>query len=373
MSKNTFSQIPTSALTVNRRQDASTVSMGAANDAINRMVVAGLSSGCSFKATVTASGGSVSASFRCQNAQRQAEAPRPQTARPAIPGTPIPSVHQLPIHPTMTPRPTVAATAKSVLPPPACRYFAAGFCNKGHHCHFSHGVVQQAPRAPAVAQLPITTAAIPNVATATGQHQKRPSSAAGPTAGGGLAAGLHLKLDKQIAVRPPAVPAPPPREMNCLICMDSGMSNQGVVCSNGHFFHRACLDQLATHSCNEYLTHGPCKSSFVPCPYNNNRCCLFTPKQLRRGGVGASASCIALLDRVAVADAELKKLPVLEQLRRTNQDAYMCPQCSFGPVAHFACPNLGGAPQTNRCPKCSYFAADIGGWRKWDGTFAAAV
>ena len=142
------------------------------------------------------------------------------------------------------------------------------------------------------------------------------------------------------------------------------------MCLNGHFIHRACLDQLATHICNEYLTQGPSKSSFIPCPYNNNRCCLFTSEQLRRGGGGASASCIVLLDRVETADAKLRELPVLEQLRRTNQDAYMCPQCNFGPVAHFACPNLGGAPQTNRCPRCSYFAANIGGWRKWDGKFA---
>ena len=188
-------------------------------------------------------------------------------------------------------------------------------------------------------------------------------------------AGLLQKLHKLFTIRQPVDQAPTPPEiiiemMQCLICMDFGMSNGGVVCLNGHFIHRACLDQLATHICNEYLTQGPSKSSFIPCPYNNNRCCLFTSEQLRRGGGGASASCIVLLDRVETADAKLRKLPVLEQLRCTNQDAYMCPKCNFGPVAHFACPNLGGAPQTNRCPRCSFFAANIGGWRKWDGKFA---
>ena len=156
--------------------------------------------------------------------------------------------------------------------------------------------------------------------------------------------------------------------MQCLICMDSGMSNEGVVCSKGHFIHRACLDSLVASRCSEDILKG----CMVPCPHNSNKCCLFTPEQLRHGGGVASASCIALLDRVVAAEAELKKLPVIEQLRRTNHDAYMCPRCNFGPVAHFACPDLSGTSQTNRCPKCSYFAEAIGGWRKWDGQFAVA-
>jgi hypothetical protein len=154
--------------------------------------------------------------------------------------------------------------------------------------------------------------------------------------------------------------------------MENGVSNQGVVCSKGdHFTHRACLDQWITHSCNEYLTHGPCKPSVISCPHNSKKCCVYTSNQLRREGGGASASCIRLLDRVDAAEAALQKLPRAEQLRRANQDAYMCPKCNFGPVAHYACPDVSW--QGNRCPKCSYHTDNISGWRKWDGNFAVSV
>jgi len=168
------------------------------------------------------------------------------------------------------------------------------------------------------------------------------------------------------------VQAPPPREMSCMICLDSGMSNTGVVCSaGGHFLHRACLDQQISMRCNDYLAHGPSKPSTIACPHNGYKCCLYTPEQLRRGGGGASAACIDLLNRVDAAEQALSKLPRADQLRAANKDAYMCPQCKFGPVAHYACPNV--SYHGNKCPKCGFHTDNISGWQKWDGNFAVAV
>ena len=182
---------------------------------------------------------------------------------------------------------------------------------------------------------------------------------------------LRQMFTKPITVRPPVV-AQPPRQMQCSICMTNGKSNEGVICPKGdHFMHRDCLDQWITSCCSEYLSAGPSKPSTVACPHNSRKCCVFTPDQLRRGGGGASASCIALLNRVDEAEAELKSMPPAEQLRRANQDAYMCPRCQFGPIAHYKCSNVSW--EGNKCPKCSYHTGDISGWAKWNGNFQVTV
>ena len=182
---------------------------------------------------------------------------------------------------------------------------------------------------------------------------------------------LRQMFTKPITVRPPVV-AQPPRQMQCSICMTNGKSNEGVICPKGdHFMHRDCLDQWITSCCSEYLSAGPSKPSTVACPHNSRKCCVFTPDQLRRGGGGASASCIALLNRVDEAEAALKRMPPAEQLRRANQDAYMCPRCQFGPIAHYACSNVSW--EGNKCPKCSYHTGNISGWAKWNGNFQVTV
>ncbi len=113
----------------------------------------------------------------------------------------------------------------------------------------------------------------------------------------------------------------------------------------------------------------PSNSSAICCP-SSPRCGDFTQKQLR---TGASQMIIELLDQVKHVDEEFAKLSLTEQLQRANQDAYQCPSCSFGPVSHFACPDLTGAPSTNICPKCGFFAITIESWRKWDGTIPVGV
>ena len=143
MSKNKSSTMPiSSALTVTRRQDASIATMNAANTAIDRMVMAGLQSGSSFKATVSVSGANVSATFHTADSQRQQSGQRPQTARP----TPAPAVHQVSYQPVMQPRPVTAAPHPAAAAPP-CKFFTAGFCKFGAACKFSHSVAQP-PKAP---------------------------------------------------------------------------------------------------------------------------------------------------------------------------------------------------------------------------------
>jgi hypothetical protein len=202
-----------------------------------------------------------------------------------------------------------------------------------------------------------------------------PSKVAAPApraaaAGEGLVARMLQNFDKPITPRPRE--AQPPRQMNCMICQDNGMSSEGVVCpKGGHFLHRACLDQLITSRCNDYLSHGSCKPSSVACPHNSFKCCVYTSHQLRGEAGGASASCIALLDRVQAAEEALSKLTSAQQLRLANQDAYMCPQCKFGPVAHYACPDVSFPG--NKCPQCSFHTSNISGWAKWDGNFKVSV
>jgi hypothetical protein len=358
-----------SALTLHRRHEASTETMSSAEKAMEIMLSRGLQSGASFKATVAVSGANVSATFSITNAGRPG--PRPQTARLAETASTAHAVQIQSSGPPVTARPASAAPgARS----PPCKFFAAGFCKYGQSCTYSH-IVQQAqcarqatlaPVSPGAASFPAMENPVPKPSHAR-QQLLRPSSASSPStakAGGGAVQKVTNPVYRQAAK--------PPQAMQCLICMDNGWSNEGVVCrKGGHFMHRACLDTLITHNCNEYLTHGPSKPSSVACPHDGNKCCVFTYNQLRREGGVASASCIALLDRVEQMEAAIKKLPLQEQLRRANQDAYMCPQCNFGPVAHYACPDLSW--QGNRCPRCSYHTENISGWRKWDGNFAVAV
>ncbi len=68
---------------------------------------------------------------------------------------------------------------------------------------------------------------------------------------------------------------------------------------------------------------------------------------------------------------------IIANLQRTFQGrAYMCRECGFGPVDHFACSDLlhhdgerhGNSRVNNACPKCGWFSASIADWDEWDGT-----
>jgi len=68
---------------------------------------------------------------------------------------------------------------------------------------------------------------------------------------------------------------------------------------------------------------------------------------------------------------------LVAQLRRQYLGrAFQCGRCSFGPIDHYACGDLGahhgeavahGVTINNACPKCDWFSDDIGDWPQWNG------
>lgn len=72
---------------------------------------------------------------------------------------------------------------------------------------------------------------------------------------------------------------------------------------------------------------------------------------------------------------------LVAQLRRQYLGrAFQCARCSFGPIDHYACGDLGahhgeevarGVSVNNACPKCDWFSDDISDWPQWDGTVPA--
>ncbi|KAL3942845.1 MAG: hypothetical protein SGBAC_003044 [Bacillariaceae sp.] len=73
----------------------------------------------------------------------------------------------------------------------------------------------------------------------------------------------------------------------------------------------------------------------------------------------------------------MTELDVVANLRRAFMGrAFMCGNCKFGPVDHYACGDLlshhgevlgGGVAVSNDCPKCGWFSEAIEDWSPWDG------
>jgi len=86
----------------------------------------------------------------------------------------------------------------------------------------------------------------------------------------------------------------------------------------------------------------------------------------------------ALLSTVQAPPPAPLEEDLTAQLRRQYLGrAFQCGQCSFGPIDHFACGDLGahhgeeiarGVTVNNACPKCDWFSDDIADWPQWDGT-----
>eukprot|EP00551_Chaetoceros_affinis_P013307 CAMPEP_0203685570 /NCGR_PEP_ID=MMETSP0090-20130426/48615_1 /ASSEMBLY_ACC=CAM_ASM_001088 /TAXON_ID=426623 /ORGANISM="Chaetoceros affinis, Strain CCMP159" /LENGTH=1159 /DNA_ID=CAMNT_0050554767 /DNA_START=184 /DNA_END=3663 /DNA_ORIENTATION=+ len=82
-----------------------------------------------------------------------------------------------------------------------------------------------------------------------------------------------------------------------------------------------------------------------------------------------------LLHVIAAPEREGRE-DIIANLQRTFMDrAFMCAQCGFGPVDHYACSDLqahngerhGHARVSNACPNCGWFSSSISNWKKWDG------
>mmetsp|Transcript_44960 Transcript_44960/g.108678 ORF Transcript_44960/g.108678 Transcript_44960/m.108678 type:complete len:908 (+) Transcript_44960:274-2997(+) len=75
-------------------------------------------------------------------------------------------------------------------------------------------------------------------------------------------------------------------------------------------------------------------------------------------------------------EAITTELDVVANLRRAYMGrAFMCGNCKFGPVDHYACGDLmahhgesrGDTNISNACPKCGWFSGRIDDWLMWDG------
>ena len=153
---------------------------------------------------------------------------------------------------------------------------------------------------------------------------------------------------------------------SCSVCLDEGTEDEGVLCSMSHFLHRHCLDRHIEQRCKEVLSNPSIPSTIScpncrPFPFSKH---VFSDQVLRQT---SNKVVSRLLDQVAQAERELATLTVEEQLRCANSDSYQCPVCQFGPVSHFACEDLTGAPNTNKCPQCGFYASRLDRWLKWDG------
>jgi hypothetical protein len=82
------------------------------------------------------------------------------------------------------------------------------------------------------------------------------------------------------------------------------------------------------------------------------------------------------LHNTNVARAEQDEAATAELIRRQWPNAVQCPRCHAGPVIPKNCFDLqahdgerarAGGRISNRCPRCSFFSRERGGWAPWDG------
>lgn len=92
--------------------------------------------------------------------------------------------------------------------------------------------------------------------------------------------------------------------------------------------------------------------------------------------VALHSTSLLHLASTAVDDKAMEENDVVADLRRAFMGrAFMCGNCQFGPVDHFACSDLmshhgeytGGAKISNACPKCGWFSQQLSDWLPWDG------
>ena len=78
--------------------------------------------------------------------------------------------------------------------------------------------------------------------------------------------------------------------------------------------------------------------------------------------------CYACVKGILVCKESLAKELTRDFLGRAHQ----CPKCSFGPVEHYACSNLGESGR-NSCPKCRFFSPNLRDWAMWNGTLPPSL
>mmetsp|Transcript_16344 Transcript_16344/g.41215 ORF Transcript_16344/g.41215 Transcript_16344/m.41215 type:complete len:490 (+) Transcript_16344:41-1510(+) len=189
----------------------------------------------------------------------------------------------------------------------------------------------------------------------------------------------------------------------CNICYmeDHEAGTMGVACDNDHFICQECFSQWVASETDieanpqKIFENGGrvtcvCKmsSNCTSNAFANKLIAMVVPDELYERYLKARDYVVGK-DAVAGALAKVKQSGGIsgveqEQIRNLYKkadgtySAYMCGQCKFGPIDHGWCNDLSchhgeGKGQTgqisNACPKCKWFAAQLGCWPRWDGEF----
>mmetsp|Transcript_33719 Transcript_33719/g.62324 ORF Transcript_33719/g.62324 Transcript_33719/m.62324 type:complete len:511 (-) Transcript_33719:169-1701(-) len=102
-------------------------------------------------------------------------------------------------------------------------------------------------------------------------------------------------------------------------------------------------------------------------------------------GKEAVAGALSKINKGDMDAIEQEQIRNMYRTKQGSYSAYMCGECSFGPIDHGWCGNLsthhgekktksdgGVAVTSNACPKCGWFANNINDWPHWDGNFKPA-
>ena len=205
--------------------------------------------------------------------------------------------------------------------------------------------------------------------------------------------------------------------IQCLICLES-VNTRYLTCTLGHAICDTCFNTYVETECiniNEDNTAFRANNGAVLCPcgpeagthrhlpaftmhalcthlteaifeqYQNERLKLiqFIENENRIRAVAKEVSRISRefksnIARPSQLSTETIAKMEADQLRILFPNAYMCPQCQFGPLDFSNCNSLkqhhnqpssggGGGKYNNSCPHCHFFADSITEWRKWDG------
>lgn len=202
-------------------------------------------------------------------------------------------------------------------------------------------------------------------------------------------------------------------EAVCGICLEpSARADAGLWCcisaDQRHFTCGPCLEEHAKTECatgDANIQALIARNGQLLCPSARLGCtsAAFTEHDLARhlsaptfarviearvlvGARHAEAQTTQRVHRVLIEQGgagvdRLRNELIAEDIRSAyrnadgSYNAYMCPSCEFGPVAHMACSSLGthhgqnqgNARINNACPRCGWFGDSISKWRRWDG------
>ena len=230
------------------------------------------------------------------------------------------------------------------------------------------------------------------------------------------------------AAQAAALAAAEANRKTCVVCYDAFDPANGVCCAEGHFMCGATYgdDCLGGHVCalaerlhgvnhlavqeKEALATGNERRAqqlggSVFCPVPGCKAAAFSDAIVaRHAGEAAVAEHLKAKTLLPIAHKVLKAFESAQtalkaaqaelegrvrrgeareaarrllgqQLQDQLPNARQCRRCSYGPVEHIHCPDLGAHQGErgvdNSCPRCKWFSRDIKDWPKWNGELPA--